>query len=252
MQLSKSAMAIKSSFLLNQNYQEWLISEPRDCLEIGRCGTRFYKKTPEVEFSVPLGIDGRKSSTIYWYVHLISNGGLIGHNKPAFEISIYNSTRCNSIGKSIGIKSSLVVLDQSNSVLVGDLKSYSCLPGNARISQNVATWKIEIEKIPFNCSMMKLNVIYQAYGQTDGGTAAQPASVQLATSPPVEMPYTDNFTCTLDDDRKDGTTTYAILELGEREYKVHKRVLALQSDFFKARFSDRWEERKKAYVVDMI
>ena len=194
---------------------------------------------------MPLESDGKKSNSIFWYVHLISTGDVTGNNKTAFEISIYTTTRSYIIGKPIGIKSSLVILDQSNSVLVGDLKNYSCLPGNAIISQIVATWKIEVEKNPFDCSMMKLNVIYQAYDQTDGGTAAQPSSVPLPISPPVEMPYADDFTHTLDDDRKDGSTTYAILELGEREYKVHKCVLTLRSDFFKARFSDRWEERKK-------
>ena len=204
-------MAIKSSFLLYQNSQEWLISEPRDCLEIGgRSGSRFYKKTPEFEFSVPLESDGKKSNSIFWYVYLISTGDVMGNNKTAFEICITSTTHGYSIGKSIGIKSSLVILDQSNSVLVGDLKSYSCLPGNASVNKTVATWKIEIEKIPFDCSMMKLNAIYQAYDQTDGGTAAQPASVLLPTSPPVEMPYADDFTRTLDDDRKDGTTTTSL------------------------------------------
>ncbi len=48
---------------------------------------------------------------------------------------------------------------------------------------------------------------------------------------------------TLEKDRKTGISTDTVLKLGETEFKVHKCVLSLQSDFFKARFSDRWDSK---------
>ena len=157
------------------------------------------------------------------------------------------TTSGSHIGKPIGIKSSLVILDHSNNILQKGLKDYSFLPGDSTIDKTVATWKIEIEKIPLNCPIIKLSITFQAYDLSEGEIVAQETSAQLLASA-VQITYADDFTQMLDNDHEEGTTTDAILKLGGKEYPIHKCVLGLQSDFFKARFSDRWEERKTAYV----
>ncbi len=56
------------------------------------------------------------------------------------------------------------------------------------------------------------------------------------------------ISCLLNKDRMQGNHIDAILKQGEVEYKVHKCVLAVQSDFFKTRFSDRWDVKNGVYT----
>ncbi len=62
--------------------------------------------------------------------------------------------------------------------------------------------------------------------------------------------YSEELSHFLNEDRLLGANTDAILKYGEAEYKVHKCILAVQSDFFKARFS--WDVKDGAvHTVDM-
>ena len=66
------------------------------------------------------------------------------------------------------------------------------------------------------------------------------------------LKYNEELAHSLNKDRMQGNHIDAILKQGEVEYKVHKCVLAVQSDFFKTRFSDRWDVKDGAvHTVDM-
>ena len=241
----------KSSFLLYQGSQEWQVSEPRDCFEVGQTGCTFNKRTPEIEFSVPLS-NGSNSCGIFWNIHLQAYSGDIVDSKPAFRVNINTQTKGYAIGKIIGVKGSLTILDETNNIVVEGLKSYSHCKGNAAINSNLY-WPIAIENISPRCPFIKIFCTYQAYDPNDVVISTQQSPTQTQETSPTkaQLQYGDDLVDTLDKDRREGISTDAILKQGQREYRVHKCVLAVQSDFFKARFSDRWEEKDGAYTVDM-
>ena len=82
-------------------------------------------------------------------------------------------------------------------------------------------------------------------------TQQSPTQPQETSPTKAQLQYGDDLAHTLDKDRKEGVSTDAILKQGQMEYRVHQCVLAVQSDFFKARFSDRWEEKDETCTVDM-
>ena len=242
----------KSSFLLYQGSQEWQVNEPRDCFEFGQTGCTFNKRTPELEFSVPLS-NGSNSYGIFWNIHLQAYSGDCVDGKPAFRVNINTQTKGKIIGKNIGVKGSLTILDETNNILVEDLKYYNCLKGNIAITGGYLYWPIQLEKIPPKCPFIKIFCTFQAYDPNDAviSTQQSPTQPQEASPTKAQLHYGDELVQTLDKDRKEGVSTDAILKQGQSEYRVHKCVLAVQSDFFKARFSDRWEEKDGAYTVDM-
>ena len=249
----------KSSFLLYQGSQEWQVSEPRDCFELGLTGCNFYKRTPEIEFSVPLS-NGSNSCGIFWNIFLQCYNGDNVDGKPAFRVNINANTKGSTSGKHIGVKGSLTILDETNNIVVEQLKSYSYLKGSTPINGTSFYWPIQLEKIPPQCPFIKIFCTFQAYEPNDTFISTQESPTQEEPSPtqPLEtaptkaqLQYGDDLAHTLDKDRKEGISTDAILKQGQSEYRVHKCVLAVQSDFFKARFSDRWEEKDGAYTVDM-
>ncbi len=73
--------------------------------------------------------------------------------------------------------------------------------------------------------------------------AASSSPVITVSRKEARTQYSDVVVDTLDQDRKAAVSTDAVLKLGQTEFKVHKCVLSLQSDFFKACFSDRWDSK---------
>ena len=96
---------------------------------------------------------------------------------------------------------------------------------------------------------------YQLYDLNPGTISAQSIEEDGKASDLHNKPQpqcTEALALILDKDRVAGVSTDAVLKHGDKECKVHKWVLSLQSDFFKARFSDRWEVKDgAAQTVDL-
>ena len=146
----------KSSFLLYQGSQEWQVSDPRNLFELGQGTTcTFIKRTPEIEFSVPLN-NGSNSCGIFWNIHLRVYTQPFVNDKPLFSVKINTHTKGCIVGKNIGVKGSLTILDDTNNILVKGLKSYSYCRGNACDHKS---WLIQLEKIPPQCPFIK-NILH--------------------------------------------------------------------------------------------
>ncbi len=247
--------SVQSSFFLYKGTQEWKLNDPRDCFEIGYVsGYPLNKTSPEVEFTVPLD-NVAKSHPIYWYVRLYCKGNTVD-GKPAFDIYVHTNTKGCAIDNCIGLKLSLIILDDSNNVLC-EKKGYAGLTSGSAINTTIFTWNVKTEDIPQDCPFIKICSTYQAYDWKTGivPPSTSPAQAQVVAAGPcqeAQTQYGEMMIEVLDKDRKTGVSTDAVLKQGEAEFKVHKCVLSLQSDFFKACFSDRWDSKDgDPRVVDM-
>ncbi len=244
---------VQSSFFLYKGTQEWKLSDPRDCLEIGSKGKHsLNKSSPEVKFTVPLD-NGKRSCSIYWYIRLFSCG-TIEDGKKVFDIDIHTNTKGYGIGNTVGLKLSLIILDDSSNLL-SETKEYNTLGGSTQIDKYIYTWRMPVDVIPQNCPFITICCTYQVYDWSIGTVPASSSPAQSQITVPrkeARTQYSDVVVDTLDQDRKAAVSTDAVLKLGQTEFKVHKCVLSLQSDFFKARFSDRWDSKDgDPRVVDM-
>ena len=245
--------SVQSSFSLYKRTQEWKLSSPRDCLEIGCVsGCKLNRNSPEVDFTVPLDNE-KRSCPIYWYVKLHGSSSTVD-NKPVFDIKVYTDTKNNSIGNTLGLKLSLVIFDDSINVLF-ERKAYASLSSGSAINSNTCTWQVKIEDIPEDCPFIKICCTYQAYSSSISTVPLHSdpdRSLMTVPHKDAHMQYGATVIEMLDKDRTTAVSTDAVLKLGQTQFKVHKCVLSLQSDFFKARFSDRWDSKDgDPRVVDM-
>ncbi len=233
--------SILSSFCFYKETLEWQLYDPRDCCEIGQGKDILIKRSPEVGFTVPLDNE-KRSCPIYWYGQLST----IDYSRVGLVFDVYTNTKGNTIDKTIGLKLSLIVLDESNNVLY-DNKQFTKLQSHCATNGSVYSWRISVDVIPRNCLFIKMCCTYQAYNWNTGTVPARTIPRKEA-----QIQYQEMVIDRLDKDRIAGVSTDAVLKLGQTEVKVHKCVLSLQSDFFKARFSDRWDSKDgDPCVVDM-
>ena len=82
-----------------------------------------------------------------------------------------------------------------------------------------------------------------------------PMQTFVETLPDVTQSIRDNtfnLGPTLNEARKNGSYTDVTLVCGEREFQVHRVVLATQSQFFKARFKEHWTKEDNKIVMSDI
>ena len=245
--------AYKSSFLLYQGSQEWQISRPRDCFEAGwSCANSpFSKSLPVQEYSIPLE-NGAMSNKICWYLRIDSSNAQHENGKPAFVAYVWTNTNGYSIGKSVGLKSALIIFDEGTNVIV-ERQYYYNFAGNVAYNSYYNMYSyIKMEDIPRNSPYIKVHCTYEVFDFTTGTLPTQSVQAAPAVDKKLMQVYSEDLALMLDKDRVAGVNTDAVLKHGDKEYKVHKCVLSLQSDFFKARFSDRWEVKDgAAQTVDL-
>ena len=172
--------------------------------------------------------------------------------EPAFRACVWTHTNGYSIGKPVGLNSVLKVFDESTNVLV-ERQYYYSLAGYTAYNDccNMESY-IKMEDIPPKSPYIKIYCTYEVFDFTTGTLPAQPVqAAPTADKKPMQV-YSEDLALMLDKDRVAGVSTDAVLKHGDKEYKVHKCVLSLKSDFFKVRFSDRWEVRDgAAQTVDL-
>ena len=111
---------------------------------------------------------------------------------------------------------------------------------------------IKMADIPRNSPYIKVHCTYEVFDFTTDTLPTQSVQAAPAAEKKLMQVYSEDLALMFDKDRVAGVSTDAVLKHGDKEYKVHKCVLSLQSDFFKARFSDRWEVKGRvAQTVDL-
>ena len=206
-----------------------------------------------MEYSVPLA-EGKRSCAIFWRVCTAAyiNDKLDG--KSVFRVSVHVNSKGYAISKSLGLKLNLTVLDEDSNVIKEE-KTYSSMDGSRAINTSYSNWAVKMEDIPPDCPFIKICCTYQVFDLNQGTIPAQADPTKPQITRPgkdAEKEHCKELALVLDKDRKTGISTDAVLKLGQTEFKVHKCVLSLQSDFFKACFSDRWDSKDgDPRVVDM-
>ena len=248
--------AHRSSFLLYQGSQEWRIDEPRDSFEVGWATTsgNFNKSLPVIDYYIPLE-NGAQSKKLSWYISLNCYNSLLADGKPGLNIYVYTNTNGSAFGKPVGLKSVLKVLDENNKIIKSFKGYYNFNGSSAYHCSNGMCWSIKLEDISLESPFIRVCCTYQLYDLSTGAVPAQSDDEKRKALDGNNKPQpqcTEALALMLDKDRVAGVSTDAILKHGDKEYKVHKCVLSLQSEFFKARFSDRWEVKDgAAQTVDL-
>ena len=212
---------------------DWTISHVKD---IGKLFRNDTLKGPEMEFEVPK--KDKSYASVKWKICMqILDGSCL---RFLFEYS------CESILKfGMGIIFSLIDTESKGIIGQVDKKKKYILRDGIGVSSHKSfdkyTTLVDVNQSSVTQSMKVIcNVkVFQL----------DRSAVQL--SAPLAAPHHDHLGQALNKDRKDGLFTDAALKLGDKEYKVHKVVLGLQSDFFKARFSEHWKENRPNSSVDM-
>ena len=243
--------AHRSSFVLYQGSQEWRIENPRDSFEVGYASTSgtFSKSLPAIDYYIPLE-NGAQSKKLSWYISVSCYNGLQVDSKPAFIVYVYTNTNASAFGKPVGVKAVLKILDENNKI-IKSFKGYYNFNGSSAYSNNSSgmNWYIKLEDISLESPFIRVCCTYQLYDLSTGAVPAQSDDEKKKALDGNNKPQpqcTEALALMLDKDRVAGVSTDAILKHGDKEYKVHKCVLSLQSEFFKARFSDRWEVKDGA------
>ena len=145
-----------------------------------------------------------------------------------------------------------VCIKNSTNVIV-ERQYYYSLAGDTAYNDccNMESY-IKMEDIPPKSPYIKIYCTYEVFDFTMCTLPAQPVQAAPAVDKKPMQVYSEDLALMLDKDRVARVSTDAILKHGDKEYKVHKCVLSLQSDFFKVLFSDRWEVRDRAaQTVDL-
>ncbi len=244
----------RPSYVLYRGRIEWNLNEFRDCLEILKTGLNsFVKRSPVLKFEV-CSTDKSKVCAINWHI------ATLGYDCKTYNtFSVYVSLASKGCGVdgTIGIKGSLTVSCENKDTIENKV-SYTYLSIKSAYNHgSFFDWSFPIESIP-HTSSVKLVCNLVAY-DLNGESVPPTSTTQLSISPTVihvdddcMRQYDEELTQLLNKDRLEGTNTDTILIVGKAEYKVHKFVLSVRSDFFKARFSDRWDAKDSAvHTVDM-
>ncbi len=263
----------RPSYVLYRGRIEWDLNEFRDCLEIVKTGrNNFVKLSPVLEFEV-CPTDKSKVCAINWHIIIVgSNCSItsvgsncsrtsVGSNcsttSNAFKVYVSLASKGCGVDGTIGIKGSLTVSCENKDTIENRV-SYKDLSINSAYNRgNFFDWSFPIESIP-HASSVKLVCNLVAY-DLNSESVPPTSTTQLSISPTVKRvdddcmrQYDEELTQLLNKDRLEGTNTDTVLVIGKTEYKVHKFVLAVRSDFFKTRFSDRWDMKDGAvHTVDM-
>ena len=208
---------------------------------------------PPHKFDLPL-LGEKRSNKITWYMSVQGSKSQPVDNKPGIVVYVYTDTHGHAPGRSIGLKAVLILFDDTNTVIL-ERRGYYGLSKNTVYSGNIANWSIQLDDIPLTSASIKLCCTYLVYDVNNCIMPVYSSSrgkhvVAFDRKPMLE--YTEDLALMLDKDRVAGVTTDAVLKHRDEEYKVHKCVLSLQSDFFKARFGDQSEVKNGAdQTVDL-
>lgn len=215
---------------------KWVIANPREYLEFSLKANQTNLTSPEVEFSLPNSPIDPTENKLVWNIGIKLSSDSRGdrHIQTTFCIS----SRSEKISRSFGVQYSQSLHNENDKELARRTPTNKWFTADAVASADIKAICCSLDMI--STKKLIISCTCQGYDIT------LPPSFELDVPPA----YSDDLSLELEKDRKVGTTTDAILKIGKQEFKVHKCVLALQSDFFKARFSDRWEG-KEQIVVDM-
>ncbi len=196
--------------------------------------TKLY--SPEVVFSLPKSPKEPVETNLVWKVglHLDADSRGDRHIQTTFCIS----SQFQKVTKSFGVQYSLSLKNENDKEIARRTPTNKWFSENTEVCADIKAIYCTLDMV--STKKLIISCTCQAY------------DITLAPSFVLDVPpaYADDISLELDKDRKVGLMTDAVLKIGNEEFKVHKCILALQSDFFKARFSDRWDS-KDQIMVDM-
>lgn len=226
------ATSLSDLCCFSKDYQ-WTINESKDLMQI------FQQQGvhgPEMKFNLPENFPGcqtyEQARTISW--KLSAEMDLNCKSLEVYtEFSYAYRINC-------GVRILLSLFDDEKNKQIKE----------AKLCQN---WLVHHDKKRKKiCSLsfsdvpnhMKICCQFQAFQLVSPSCKVSVASLDAPT------PHCNNLAQRFQQDCKEGQFTDAVLKFGDKKFNVHKLILRMQSDFFKTRFDQLWEE-KEGNVVDM-
>jgi len=212
---------------------KWVITNPREYLEFSLNAKQTQLSSPEVVFSLPRLPKDASESKLVWKIGINLESDTRGDQYVQTTFCINSQSE---ITRNFGVQYSQSLLNENDKELARRTPTSKWFSTGTMASVEAKAILCTLDMI--STRKLTISCTCQAYDIT------LPPSFELDV-PPV---FVDDLSLELEKDRSVGMTTDAILEIDNKKFKVHKCVLALQSDFFKARFSDRWEGNEQMVV----